>query len=269
MTLKAFFKTPKGLLLILLALLVAMAVSGAGRIVWPGVVAASIAAMAVDLGILRVRDKHWKFPSGALLTGLIVAMILSPFQPWYVAAVTAVVAVVSKYLVRIHHANVFNPAALALVATYFVFQSEQSWWGALPDLPLVALVALLAGGIFITQRLHKMPSALAFLGAYYLLLTVASFIGDPAKVAELFRAPDLHAAVYFAFFMVTDPPTSPVRQRDQIIYGALTAIVAFAVFATTGAVYSLLAGVLVANVWEAWRRSRLRARRAGQRVQMA
>ena len=36
----------------------------------------------------------------------------------------------------------------------------------------------------------------------------AAFAGDPAHVEELYRAPDLHAALYFAFFMVTDPPTS-------------------------------------------------------------
>ena len=62
-----------------------------------------------------------------------------------------------------------------------------------------------------------MPAVLAFLGSYYLLFTVTAFVGDPARVAELFRAPDLHAALFFAFFMVTDPPTSPPKQRDQII----------------------------------------------------
>jgi Na+-translocating ferredoxin:NAD+ oxidoreductase RnfD subunit len=69
--------------------------------------------------------------------------------------------------------------------------------------------------------------------------------------------------------MVTDPPTSPVRQRDQIVYGALTAIVAVVVFETTGAVYALLAGVLVANVWEAWRRWRVRGQRAARRLATA
>ena len=139
MTVKAFLKTPKGLLLIILFVLTGMAAYVAGMtVVGPGLVAATGVAMLIDAPILRLREGSWKFPSGALLTGLIVAMILGPYQPWYVPTVTSAIAVVSKYVVRVHRANVFNPAALALVATYYMFDSEQSWWGALPDLPSAA-----------------------------------------------------------------------------------------------------------------------------------
>ena len=31
------------------------------------------------------------------------------------------------------------------------------------------------------------------------------------RVAEIFRAPDLHAVLFFAFFILTDPPTSPIE----------------------------------------------------------
>ena len=89
---------------------------------------------------------------------------------------------------------------------------------------------------------------LAFLGVYYLLVTITAFVGDPARVAELYRAPDLHAALYFAFFMVTDPPTSPPKHRDQLVFGAIVAVASYAAFELIGAAYFLLAGLLVANV---------------------
>ena len=248
----------------MLAVLVAAAAAGAGvALVAPLVAASVLAAIAVDVLILRVRDASWTFPDGALLTGLFVAMILSPHERWYVGAVTAVVGVCSKYVVRVRNANVFNPAALALVATFYVFDTGQSWWGALPELPAAALVVLFATGIFITRRVNKMAGVLAFLGCYYLLFTITAFVGEPGRVAELYRAPDLHAALFFAFFMVTDPPTSPPKPRDQITYGAITAVASYAAFELLGAAYFLLAGLLVANVWEAWRKSRRgRARRA-------
>ena len=66
--------------------------------------------------------------------------------------------------------------------------------------------------------------------------------------------------MFFAFFILTDPPTSPARYRDQIVCGALVAFVSYAVFELMGVVYYLLAGVLVGNVWEAWRRWRSRRR---------
>jgi Na+-translocating ferredoxin:NAD+ oxidoreductase RnfD subunit len=135
-----------------------------------------------------------------------------------------------------------------------VFQTGQSWWGALGDMPPVALVLLIATGVFIADRVNKMPMVIAFLGVYYLLFTSTAFVADPRLVAEVFRAPDLQAALFCAFFILTDPPTSPTKYRHQIFCGALVAVVSVALFEWVGAVYYLLAGVLVGNVWEAWRR---------------
>jgi Na+-translocating ferredoxin:NAD+ oxidoreductase RnfD subunit len=262
-----YARTPKGLVLIVLVILVAIASAGEGvRLVAPGLAGAAGAAMLVDAPILRFREEEWLFPDGALITGLIIAMILSPHERWYVGAVTSVLAVLSKYVLRSRSANVFNPAALALVVTYYVFDTGQSWWGALPELPPAALAALLLAGVLITARVNKAPGVLAFLGSYFTLATVAAFVGEPGHVAELYRAPDLHAALFLAFFMVTDPPTSPPKRVDQVVYGAITGVASFAVFTFIGAVYFLLAGVLVANAWEARRRLRLANRRARLRA---
>ncbi len=252
---RRFFKTPKGLLTIVLAALTAAAAPVEGwRLVGPQLVAAVAAAALVDVVILRVRNQAWEFPSGAVLTGLIIAMVLSPHEAWYVSAAASVIAIVSKYLLRTRSANVFNPAALSLVATYYLFDSGQSWWGALPELPALALALLLAAGVFIADRVNKLPLVLVFLGVYYLLFTATAFVGNPGQVAEIFRAPDLHAVLYFAFFILTDPPTSPPKYRDQISCALLVAVVSYAVFEWMGVVYYLLAGVLAGNLLEAGRR---------------
>lgn len=262
MTIGRFFRTPKGLALIVLAFLTILAGFGQGLgVIAPDIAGAVIPAMLIDAAILRRIKRKWVFPSGALLTGLIVAMILSPREPWYVVAITSAIGVLSKYVVRIRTANVFNPAALALVATFYVFDTAQSWWGATPEISPIALLALFSTGAFVAYKVNKVPAVLAFLGGYYLLATLTAFAGDPRHVAELYRAPDLHAALYFAFFMVTDPPTSPPKHRDQLVFGAIVAAASFAVFELVGAAYFLLAGLLVANAWEGWRRARARAQR--------
>src|SRR5205823_4768114 len=111
------------------------------------------------------------------------------------------IAIISKYTFRTRSANVFNPAALALVVAFYVFHSGQSWWGALPEITPIALTVLFATGIFITDRVNKMPLVLMFLGTYYLLFTLTAFLGDSNAVAEVFRTPDLHAVLFFAFFI--------------------------------------------------------------------
>ena len=254
-TIWKFFKTPKGLLIIILAILTGMAAPGEGiRVVAPGLLSAVTVAGLLDTLILRIKRKKWEFPSGAVLTALIVAMVLRAQEPWYVTTITSVIAIVSKYVFRSRAANVFNPAALAIVATFFVFHTGQSWWGALPEMTPVAQMALVAAGAFITDRVNKAPLVLAFLGTYYFLFTVTAFVSDPRWVSEVFRTPDLQAALFFAFIILTDPPTSPVKYPDQIACGAIVAVVSYAIFEWIGAVYYLLAGVLVGNIWEAWRR---------------
>jgi Na+-translocating ferredoxin:NAD+ oxidoreductase RnfD subunit len=223
---------------------------------------ASASAGLVDLFILRARKKVWEFPSGAVLTALIVAMVLRAQEPWYVVTITAVTAILSKYLFRSRFANVFNPAALAIVVSYYLFHTGQNWWGALPELALYVQPVLVVAGLFITDRVNKMPLVLVFLGCYFLLFTVASFVGDPRRVAEIYRPPDLEAALYFAFIILTDPPTTPAKYPDQIVCGVIVAVVSFAFFEWAGVVYYLLAGMLVGNVWESWRRVN---RRSGYR----
>lgn len=258
-----FFKTPKGLVLIVLAIFTVISTPGQGvRTVAAGMGSAMIAAGLLDTVILRVRKKAWEFPSGAVLTAMIVAMVLRAQEPWYVTAVTSVIAILGKYVFRTRTANVFNPAALAIIASFYFFHTGQSWWGALTDVSPILKVVLIAAGVFIADRVNKMPLALTFLGAYFALFTVRAFVGDALPVAEIFRTPDAEAALYFAFIILTDPPTSPAKYPDQIVCGLIVATVSFAVFEITGVVYYLLAGVLAGNAWEAWRRV---SRRRGER----
>ena len=265
MTLGRFFRTPKGVATIVLGGLTIIAAFGEDATLVGQVVGGAVAAaMLFDVFALRVLRGRWHFPSGALLTGLIVAAVLSPHVAWWVSALTATVGVAAKYVFRVKPANIFNPAALGLVVTFYPFATGQSWWGALPDLSPYAIVVLLAAGIFMAYRVAKIPIVLSFLGVYYLLFTAMSFIGDPAFVSTLYRAPDLHAALYFAFFMVSDPPTSPPKPRDQVIFGAIVAVACLVMFELNHAVYFLAAGLLVGNVWEAWRRMRLKANRASR-----
>lgn len=256
---KRFFKTPKGLVTVILAILVVFAAPGqGGRHVFVGLASAAGAAGLLDTLILRWRKGKWEYPSGAVLTAAIVAMVLRAQEPWYVVTVTSVVGVLSKYLFRLRGANVFNPAALAMIGSYYLFHAGQSWWGAQTDVPGPAKLVMVAMGLYVTNRVNKMPLVLTFLATYFLLFTVTAFVGDALPVAEVFRTPDFEAVLYFAFIILTDPPTSPVKYREQAMCGPLVAAVSYGCFQWTGVVYFLLAGVTAGNLWEAWRRARAR-----------
>lgn len=256
-----FFKTPKGLLTILLSILTLIAAPGEGvAAVALSMGTAVLAAASVDLVMLRLRKGAWEFPSGAVLTAMIVAMVMRAQEPWPVPVITSVLAVLSKYVLRTRQANVFNPAAFALVLMFYLMPHGQSWWGALPEVtPLWLHAVLLAGGLYLTSRVNKLPLVLSFLGVYFLLFTSTAFLGDARQVAEIFRSPDSDAVLYFALVILTDPPTSPAKYKGQWVFGVIAAATSYAVFMLFGVAYFLLAGVLAANIWEAWRRAHRRS----------
>lgn len=131
--------------------------------------------------------------------------------------------------------------------------------------PSAAWPLLLASGLLVAHRVNRLPLLLAFTGTFFTLCTVAAFLVDPADLAEVFIAPDLLTIVYFACFMLTDPPTSPGRGRPQLLAGALVALVSVVVFLRMAAADYLLAGVLAGNVFEALRR-RLQGRAVAVRL---
>lgn len=253
-------RSPKGNLLLVLGGLAFVAAYAAGdSVVLPNIMNAVGAAALTDIVVQRVERKLWVFPTAGILTGLIVALILSPYDSLMIAPATAVLAICSKHLFRARLANIFNPAALALVVAAVAFDAGHSWWGALPDWSWGGALIVLLAGWYTANRINKLPLVLVFLAAFYGLFTVASFAGGP-EVGSVFRAPDLQAALFFAFFMLDDPPTCPVKYRDQAIFGVIVAIVAFGAFEYFGWLYYLLAGLLAGNAWWALQRT-FRARR--------
>ncbi len=134
---RRYFRTPKGLMTLVLLGLLALAAPGAGiGVAAPALLAAVVTATLLDGLLIKLTRGAIEFPSGALLSALFLGLLLDPYTPWYVAAATAALAINAKYLFHTRWSNIFNPAALALVANSFLFGSGQSWWGALPDLPV-------------------------------------------------------------------------------------------------------------------------------------
>jgi enediyne biosynthesis protein E5 len=248
-------RTPKSsLTLVFLPLLLLSGASTGWPLVIPHVLAALAGASLLELLIVGIGRRRLIWPSGALLSGLIVAFVLGPLEPHWVTFTVAALATVSKHVIASKQGHIFNPAALALVVSVPLFGTGQSWWGALANAPAFWLILLLAGGAFILERLNKFPLALTFLGVYFGLFAFAGLVG-PARVAEMFRMPFVNAACFLACFMLTDPPTSPGKRDDQVWFGGLVAIVAaVAQLAGVGQTY-LLVGLLAGNLTLAIRRS--------------
>jgi Na+-transporting NADH:ubiquinone oxidoreductase subunit NqrB len=150
-----------------------------------------------------------------LITGLSLSLLLRADAAWLHAA-AGVIGIASKFIFRVDGKHIWNPAGFAIVV--LLFTSNDVWispgqWGT-----AVWLAALL--GFFAILVLHaarRSDMALFFLGCHAaLLLARATWLGDPLVIP-------LHqlqsgAILIFAFFMISDPRTSPDSRLGRFIF---------------------------------------------------
>jgi len=153
-------------------------------------------------------------------TGLILALIISPAQPFDHLAffgLAALLAMASKYIIAIHKKHIFNPAALAVALTAVILGQFANWWvGNLYMTPFV-----LVGGLLMARKIRRLDLVASFfVVATGAILTFNFLRGwNPSSVLQqvLFYSPIL----FFAFVMLTEPMTTPPTRNLRILYGAL------------------------------------------------
>ncbi|MFP3750898.1 RnfABCDGE type electron transport complex subunit D [Bacillus altitudinis] len=269
-SLKTYIRTPKRYVIAILLVLLAAGSLHTGFLSGLTTVATSIGtALILDTFITRVIRKRHKhtFPDGALLTGLIIGIVLSPATSFAVSAFTAAAAILSKHVITYQKKPILNPAAFGLWLSVILFSSNQSWWGGMSLLPWWTLFLVVAGGYLVTSRVQKFPQVFAFLVAYGLIHLILRFIGL-TDASSAFITPYLNAVLFLAFFMLTDPPTSPAKNRDQIIFGILCAVVSCVDFYLFNSLSYLLTGLLCANAWKAYRTYQTNQKRRATRTKV-
>lgn len=247
-----YLKTPKGYVTLLLAILMvigALHISDARGIVNAAV--AVVTALVIDTFVALIqRRPKIRLSDGGIVTALIVALVLSTTATWDIVMITTGIAVLSKHLIKSGRKPIFNPAAFGLLVAIYVFHVGESWWGDLASLPNIAMIAVLVTGFMITSRVNKFPQVFTFLAVYFAIFLGLGLLHN-TLAADAFRNPIINSTLFLAFFMMTDPPTSPAKYRHQAAFGAITAIVSSAIYLTVGGLTYLLIGLLVANVWKA------------------
>lgn len=104
-------------------------------------------------------------PKSALISGLSLCLLLRTNDAW-LAALTAVVAVGSKFVLRVHGKHVFNPTNFALVL--MMLATGQVWvspgqWGSLA---VFAFLLASAGGL-VVNRAGRADVTWTFLACWY------------------------------------------------------------------------------------------------------
>lgn len=249
MTLKQWIKTPKSYVILVLVSYLFLASVGSHDIrgIRNALIAVAI-AIIIDLIYNIVEDKKRFLPDGPVITGLIIALILGISSSWFIVMATSVIAILGKHMFIYRKKPIFNPAAFGLLFSVLIFKSEQSWWGAFGDLPWWTVILLIIGGYFITDRVNKYPQVLSFLGTSFLMLLVMGYM-DIGNAPDALRPPFINATLFFGFFMLTDPPTTPAKVKEQLVFGFVTAFIGTIVYGIFGGLIYLFVALLIGNLY--------------------
>lgn len=181
-------------------------------------------------------------------TGFILALIVSPLQPFnnlLFLGWVAVLAMASKYIIAIHKKHIFNPAAFAVALTAIALNQSANWWvGNLYMAPFV-----LIGGLLMVRKIRRLDLVLSFFVVAVGTILAFNFLrgGNPLSVLRqaLFASPIL----FFACVMLTEPMTTPPTKNLRLLYGALVGFLVVP-FIHFGSVYSTPElALLVGNIF--------------------
>ncbi|MEM9375511.1 MAG: RnfABCDGE type electron transport complex subunit D [Pseudomonadota bacterium] len=166
-------------------------------------------------------DFQWK---SALVTSLSLAILLRANSLWFWLA-AGFLAITAKFLIRYRGKHIFNPACIGIVAVTLV-AGNAAWvspgqWGQ----TLIFAAFAIGFAALVLSSAKRIDLALAFLiGFAAMLIGRALYLGDPMTIP-------LHqlqsgALLVFAFFMITDPRSTPDSRPARLIFAMAVAALA-------------------------------------------
>jgi hypothetical protein len=244
------------------------------RLSVPQILAAILTCVVIEVAVTFRQTRSFVWPASAMLTGSGVALILrvvgTPLgdhwstYAWYVYAGVAGLALLTKYVVRYHGLQVFNPSNIGLVLAFLVLGSERVepldfWWVPLDAWMIAAYAVIVVGGMLITRRLHLLAMAVTFWVTFTIGIGILAGSGHCMTanwafapvcgtdfVRVLATSPEV---MIFVFFMVTEPRSVPASRVGRVVFAWLVAVMCTLLIApqTTefGTKVGLLAGLAV------------------------
>lgn len=240
-------------------LFVVAVVENIGRGFPVNLVVAVLAASVLDVAIKKLWLKRTPvMPLSAIITGLIIGTV-SVNVPVLGVLIATVLAILSKFVIRLKGSHIFNPAVFGVVisqvfspaahgaAVNVAHGASQVVEGFGPGgfAVSIMLVPLL---LFANYKARKLWTAISFLIASALLFYftgLASLIS--LNIQEIFMFLEV-LPWYFAFIIVSEPRTSPYVKNEQVVFGIGVAILSVLATFLSGSHLGGLLAILLGNL---------------------
>jgi hypothetical protein len=170
----------------------------------------------------------------AHITALAVGMLLYANDQLLPIAFATATAIASKAIFRITvgqgNRHFLNPSNFGITFTLLLFP----WVGIAPPYQftenldgaadwILPGIIIISGTLLNAKFTHRLPMIGAWVGGFIIQALLRSFIFDTPIAAGLMPITSV-AFLLFTFYMVTDPGTTPIKPKDQVIFGGAVAL---------------------------------------------
>lgn len=188
----------------------------------PLVVGTSLLAQYAFTKIYKLPSFDFRSP---FITSLSLCLLFKASVFW-LYPMAALLAIGSKFLIRADNKHIFNPANFGIVALLFlapdmVWISPGQWGNALW---LALALAAFATLVLLTARRGDMT--IFFMSSWiFFVFGRALWLGDPLSIPLL--SMQSGALLIFAFFMISDPKSTPDHVIGRALFAFVTAGIAY------------------------------------------
>jgi Na+-translocating ferredoxin:NAD+ oxidoreductase RnfD subunit len=181
------------------------------------------AALAAEIFLSRVMTSKWPHLASAYISGISVGILVRSPAPW-IYAWTAVVSIMSKYVLRVRGRHIWNPSNFGISAMLFL----ASYTGATLSVQwgnnLYAMLVIWALGSLIIYRLKRFHITATYVACFFLFALVRTWATGDSFQAEI---SPITGPMYqlFIFFMITDPKTTVKSKLGQCAVAVAVALV--------------------------------------------
>jgi enediyne biosynthesis protein E5 len=213
-------------------------------------IAASIVA---ELVFGRLFFHKWPNLASAYITGISVGILLrSPgYWPYLVCSL---LAITSKYVLRVKGQHLWNPSNFGICAMLFLASDAVATLSIQWGNNLGAMIVIWVLGTVIISRLRRFHICAVYVASFLLLSIVrARITGDPwlSEISPI-TGPEYQL---FIFFMITDPRTTVRSKWGQSVVAFLVALVEMffrldqSIFAPLYALFFVGPSALLVEMW--------------------
>jgi Na+-transporting NADH:ubiquinone oxidoreductase subunit NqrB len=189
-------------------------------------------ALLTQIAFVAITSGNYSSIKSALITALGLCLLLKANELW-VLALAAFLAIASKFLIRAGDKHLFNPANFGIIAVLLL--TGQAWvspgqWGN----QVVLLFLIGASGLIVLLKVGRLDTSIAFLSSFGGLLFLQNVIYKGWPLDHLLHSLSTGTLLLFAFFMITDPKTTPNAPKARLLWAGATGVITFIMTAWFG-----------------------------------